>query len=570
MKKLSNMSIRTKLLSGFLIIALLLTAVGIIGAVNIQGIADKGQSMYSYNLQSINELHLLKENLLEIRSELLRAVLYDDAEITKSSVDSIEKLITEDEVYLESYGNRQLSDVAREIWNAFLKDAEEYRIGRQEVIDLAMAGKYDEAEQSLSAVTEVRISMFEKIDQLIDRNDTMAKEDNEENIATANRSSFIMYSSITAGLVIAVALGLILALSISTAVKKGLIFAEALGRGDLTVEISSSSNDELGKLISSLNEAQTNMKDIVVNVIQQSEEVTASSEELSATLEEITGVFETINTNTNTITGGVLDIRTATEELTATIDQVNVGVTQLATASSEGNQEAVEIKTRAMNIKNQGNESRLLADRLYEEKQNNILDSIEKGKVVDEIALIANSIDEIAEQTNLLALNAAIEAARAGEHGKGFAVVAEEIRKLAEQSTGYVKNITTVVHNVQQAFSSLADNAKEILEFVDGRVKSDYNLLVETGSNYEKDAVYVNGLSQDTASMAEELNASTEEISSVIQTIASNIEDTANSFEQIRDNMDQTTTAIEQIAETAQNQAAVAETLSKLISIFKI
>ncbi|MDF2610335.1 MAG: methyl-accepting chemotaxis protein [Lachnospiraceae bacterium] len=570
MKKLSNMSIRTKLLSGFLIIALLLTAVGIIGAVNIQGIADKGQSMYSYNLQSINELHLLKENLLEIRSELLRAVLYDDAGITKSSIDSIEKLITEDEAYLESYGNRQLSDGAREIWNAFLKDTEEYRIGRQEIMDLAMAGKYDEAEQSLSAVTKVRVSMFEKIDQLIARNETMAKEDNDENIATANRSSFIMYSSITAGLVIAVALGLILALSISTAVKKGLIFAEALGRGDLTVEISSSSNDELGKLISSLNEAQTNMKDIVVNVIQQSEEVTASSEELSATLEEITGVFETINTNTNTITGGVLDIRTATEELTATIDQVNVGVTQLATASSEGNQEAVEIKTRAMNIKNQGNESRLLADQLYKEKQNNILDSIEKGKVVDEIALIANSIDEIAEQTNLLALNAAIEAARAGEHGKGFAVVAEEIRKLAEQSTGYVKNITTVVHNVQQAFSSLADNAKEILEFVDGRVKSDYNLLVDTGSNYEKDAVYVNGFSQDTASMAEELNASTEEISSVIQTIASNIEDTANSFEQIRDNMDQTTTAIEQIAETAQNQAAVAETLSKLISIFKI
>ena len=211
-----------------------------------------------------------------------------------------------------------------------------------------------------------------------------------------------------------------------------------------------------------------------------------------------------------------------------------------------------------------------MADQLYEQKQKNIHDAIEKGKVVEEIANIANLINEIAGQTNLLALNASIEAARAGEHGRGFAVVASEIGSLAEQSAGYVNEITKVVQNVKYAFDNLADNSKEVLEFVDGRVRADYDLLVETGSNYEQDAIYVSGLSGDTASMAEELNASTEEISSVIQTISSNIEDTATSFEQIRDNINQTTIAIEQIADTAQNQAAIAETLSSLVSNFKI
>jgi methyl-accepting chemotaxis protein len=570
MNKLRSLSIRTKLLAGFLVIAVLLAAVGILGAVNIRTIAGKGQSMYSYNLQSVNELHLLKENLLEIRSELLRAVLYHDPVITNTSVEAINLLKNEDLELMESYGNRPLSEEARKIWDAFLLDAEKYQEGRQTAIDLAKDGKYDEAEKTLVAVTLTRVSMFQKIDDLIARNDAMAKTANDENIAISQKSSLIMYSSIVGGLFIAVALGLILAFSISNAVKKGLIFADALGRGDLTVEIDTKSKDELGKLISSLNEAQSNMKNIVFNIIQQSEEVTASSEELSATLEEITGTFETINTSTDSITGSVMDIRTATAELTATIDQVNVGVTQLATTSSEGNQEAVEIKARAIKIKNQGNESRKLADQIYEEKQKNILESIEKGKVVEEISLIANSIDAIAGQTNLLALNAAIEAARAGEHGKGFAVVADEIRNLAEQSTGYVREITTVVHNVQQAFNSLAENAKQILEFVDGPVKSDYNLLVDTGTNYEKDAVYVNGLSQDTASMAQELNASTEEISSVIQTISSNVEETSVGFQQIRDNMSQTTLAIEQIAKTAQDQASVAETLSQLISRFNI
>lgn len=211
-----------------------------------------------------------------------------------------------------------------------------------------------------------------------------------------------------------------------------------------------------------------------------------------------------------------------------------------------------------------------MAERISVEKQHNIFDAIEKGKVVDEIAKIAELISGIAGQTNLLALNASIEAARAGEHGKGFAVVASEIGTLADQSAVYVKEITEVVRSVKNAFENLADNSRDILEFVDGRVRKDYELLVDTGSNYEKDAVYVSGFSEDTAAMAEELNASTEEISGVIQTISANIEDTSLSFEEISKNMNETTIAMNQIANAAENQAMVAEKLSSLVAKFKV
>jgi len=570
MKSIRSLSIKTKLLAGFIFIALLIALTGFFGKFGMTNIQRGTEEIYSNNLKSIDKIHLIKENLLDEISIVQNALIDKNVDETKEALEIIESIKTENIKNIDSYSKTSMSDDTKKILNDFTSSAEKYGTLQSNVFDLLKNENYTEAINKKTELFEARDDMFQQLNALIKINQNLAKEANDSNAENYKITTNIMHIIIAVGLILAISIGLVLSSYISKTVKKGLLFAEALGNGDLTYSLETKSNDELGKLINALNNSKEKMKLVIENIIDQSQMVTSSSEELSATLEEMSSNFQNIDKNTSSIVQNILEINASTEELSSTMEEVNLGITQLASNSTKSSQKAIESKERATDIKEKGFDSKNVADKLYEEKQNNILNAIEQGKVVSEIGIIAKSIASIAEQTNLLALNANIEAARAGENGKGFAVVANEVKVLAEQSAEYVKNIQNVVSNVQVSFENLSGNSKDILYYIDNSVRMGYDLLIDTGKNYENDAAFISDSSQNIASMSEELNASTEEISAVVQTIANNMKDTKSNSEEILVGIEETNKAIEQVAIVAQQQTATAEKLTQLALNFKI
>ncbi|WP_183128146.1 methyl-accepting chemotaxis protein [Clostridium autoethanogenum] len=572
-KFFQNIKVRTKLMISFTIMALLIVAAGVTGRTSLKKVSVSSEEMYSNRLQSVYMLTDMKQNLTEIKSDMLQLIYGKDASKKSDLEKDIQLNKDEDNKYIENYEKIPKNDTEKQMWVTFKSYASKYITLREKTIKLIDAGNFDEAVKQYGQIGTTRDAMFSSLDKLISANTDNAKIKNSNNRSVFLISNRIMTILIIVGLIFAIGLALLLNSCIAGPLELAVEDIKVIAKGDFTTFVPENimkRKDEIGELANVVYMMQKDLTELIKGIMANSQEISASSEELSATVEELSAKAEEIDGAIKNITSGIQENSAASEEITASIEEVDSSINELSGKAAEGSNNANQSKERAVKVKKKGKDAIKEVRNLYEDKKNHMLQAIEEGKVVEDIKIMADTIADISEQTNLLALNAAIEAARAGEQGKGFAVVAEEVRELAEQSSQAVTGIQDTIIKVQDAFKNLSENGNDVLKFMNEDVDPQFQDFGNMGSQYYDDSDFVSRMSEEIASMSEELTATVSQVSNAVQDVAENAQDSSEHSEAIKASIDETAKAIVEVSKTAQSQAELAQKLNEMVQKFKI
>ena len=303
-------------------------------------------------------------------------------------------------------------------------------------------------------------------------------------------------------------------------------------KGDLTVRVQTQTSSELVNIKDGFNHFMETLQGILKEVKDGTVVLTESSNDMtkqihlasdnitntSAALEELSASMQNVSETAGTIDQRLNEVRNATKN-------INSGV-------NEGVSKAEEIRTEAVDIKNDAQSKKDNTGDKMETLSQVLEHSVKDSEKVAQISELTNVILDIASQTNLLALNASIEAARAGEAGKGFAVVAEEISSLAENSRQTAGNIQNISNEVTAAVKSLADNAMNVLEFINSTVLGDYDAFVDTGEKYESTASFINDVLDHIADQTKQLNNIMNDMADAVSSITDSVHQSSEAISQ--------------------------------------
>lgn len=577
MKGFNNLKTGTKIISGFILVAVITAVVGVVGMMVTQKVDGYLEELYSERFVPNAILGKIQLNQAEAHFEmgelLFKSQLGNVDSIISDVTKTLNRIATENNDLIKEYEASNPHEDELALLDAFKSSNTAYRQYREEIISLVSQKKYSQAIKLNETAAELRAQTEKDLADLKDMNNQIAielKETSDTYMIMGRTATFILTA---VSIFLAIFIGLLITRNIVRGLKETVKQAEYLKEGDFRQsqsEAYTSRKDEVGLLAKAFDEMTSKLKVLLITINKNSMEVTSTSQELSATVEEINAQVQNVNSSTQEIAAGMEETSAAIEEISSSGKQIRNFSETLVNQAEKGSLNSLEIANRASKLREGAEKARDNAINIYQDRQKGIHASIQRGKVVSEIIIMSESIEKISDQINLLALNAAIEAARAGEHGLGFAVVADEVRKLAEASRKSVDQINILVEEVNVAFKDLSSNSNELLTFIDTKVIADYDVLVETGDLYLKDAEYVSHSMNSFNLSAGEINMAIDHINSAIESVASAIEQATASSLEITGNVEEVTKAIDEVSKVANVQASLAEALNNNVNVFKI
>ena len=370
---------------------------------------------------------------------------------------------------------------------------------RDKVLALSKAGELDAARDLLMQNQPIIKELVDALAAHHHYNESLATKGAADGAAAAASARWISIVLALAVTVLVAGMGLMLARRIASSLASAIGVARTIAGGDLSVQISAASNDEVGQLMT----AMADMSESLVRIVS-----------------EVRSGTETINTASGEIAAGNLDLSARTEQQAGSLEETASAMEELTATVRQNADNARQAKQMAVSASDKAQRGgEVMGDVIR------TMEAIDSSS--NKIADIISVIDGIAFQTNILALNAAVEAARAGEQGRGFAVVATEVRNLAHRSAAAAKEIKALisdsVEQVEQGGKLVQQAGAAMTEVVD-TVRSVTDIVSE-----------ISAASAEQSTGIDEINRAITQMDEVTQQNAALVEEAAAASQSLQE-----------------------------------
>ncbi|MBY6265970.1 methyl-accepting chemotaxis protein [Azospirillum sp. 412522] len=494
----------------------------------LRPLLDRVENGSQASAEQVAIAHLVRRmttDWMTARVVVRNALLVSDDASTESALKPLPDLLKRIAQQQEQIRALLTADDIR-VFSTFLERYQAYLRTTDDVV--ALARKNTEVKALALSIGEVRASaskLGQAANELVSDAEKGMAADKHAAEATYAQIRTITISAVALALLVAIAAGAYIAISIARGLGKAVGLADAVAVGDLGRKVEVSSDDEIKDLVTALNSMTANLRataDVAEEISRGNLTVQArplSDKDtlgmaLETMLEKLRGVVTDALSASDNVAAG-------SQQLSASSEELSQGSTEQASAAEEA---SASMEEMAANIK-QNAENATQTEKIARQSSKDAQASGEAvNKAVQAMQTIAEKISivqEIARQTDLLALNAAVEAARAGEHGRGFAVVASEVRKLAERSQGAAAEIsslsaesTKIAQEAGQMLSRLVPDIRKTAELVEEISAACREQ--DIGAEQINQAIQqLDKVTQQNSSASEQMAATSEELSSM-------------------------------------------------------
>lgn len=526
-------SLKTLILLPVFILGALTIICNVMAINNIRTVNSNAADITDNCMMSVSDLGEIKNDIQVIHTLGLSHIIATDLNTMISVVGEINDNQEELEKKLDEY-KKYVQNDDMDTYNSLVSNYNTMKYELGNIMAYSALGKNEEAYAIANGVVSDSSTAIQKDIEVLSTHANDTASEARERLASVYISSLVSNGIV---IIISVILIIVAIYCVMKYVIKPIIATNKdirdiidgidNGEGDLTKRVRVISNDEIADLGNGINLFMDKLQEILKLIIENTnymENVVAevdgsvvksndSASDLSAMTEELSATMQDVGLSVNTINDNADDI----------LKDVEI----IATKSDNINQFSKEMKANAEKIESDARYNMVQTG----EKVGNILDvlnkAIEDSKSVDQVNNLTNDILNISSQTNLLALNASIEAARAGEAGKGFAVVADEIRQLADSSRETANKIQSINSVVVAAVNNLSDNANNLVSYLQQTILPEFQTFVDGGVKYKENASYIENAMDEFVEKTDVLKKNMDEIAHSINTITTVVDDGA-------------------------------------------